>query len=234
MSGEPAHARGSSSEIKLRIASAVVLGALAIFVTWTGGILFAGLWCIAGAMALVEWLKVAGAGGLGWKIAGVAFAATVAVAPIVVRMDPLLGLQGILWLFAVVWGTDIMAFVVGRTLGGPKLWVRISPKKTWSGFIGGLLGGSIGGFLVTAAAGLPNLFLPTLLALLLSVSVHAGDLLESAVKRRFHVKDSGQLIPGHGGVMDRLDGFAVAAFLACAIGAARAGWEQVAQGFLMW
>jgi phosphatidate cytidylyltransferase len=223
-----------SREVRLRIASALVLGVAACLLAWMGGALFIAFWCIAGAIVLFEWLKITRAGGLVWTGSGVLLALAVAAAPVVIRMDPLLGMQGIFWLFAVVWGTDILAFVVGRSLGGPKLWVRISPKKTWSGFIGGTLGGALCGLVVSLVIGLPNLLVPTLLSLVLSVTVHGGDLLESAVKRRFAVKDSGQLIPGHGGVMDRLDGFAFAALLACAIGTARSGWELAAQGFLVW
>ena len=154
-----------------------------------------------------------------WAVGGLAYAVPVTLVPIVVRDRPDLGLAGILWIFAVVWATDIVAFFVGRRLGGPKLWPRVSPGKTWSGFAGGLAAGTLAGLavaLLAARAGQPlPLSLPALAlaAALASIASQLGDLGESALKRRFAVKDSGRLIPGHGGVMDRLDGFVAVAFL---------------------
>jgi phosphatidate cytidylyltransferase len=144
---------------------------------------------------------------------GVLYAAVIAAVPAALRADPAQGLTAIAWLFAVVWLTDIGAYFVGRTLGGPKLWPSVSPKKTWSGFIGGVAIGTLCAVLVAnGAAGLLGrpwygglgLVALSLVAALLS---QGGDLLESAMKRRFDVKDSSHLIPGHGGVMDRLDSF---------------------------
>jgi phosphatidate cytidylyltransferase len=122
-------------------------------------------------------------------------------------------------MFAVVWTTDIAAYFTGRRLGGPKLWPRVSPKKTWSGFIGGVVVGTLAGLLVTVlgqrfgwtAPG--SLILVTLGSAVAAVASQLGDLGESAMKRRFDVKDSSHLIPGHGGVMDRLDGFWAVAVL---------------------
>jgi phosphatidate cytidylyltransferase len=155
-----------------------------------------------------------------WAASGVAYAAVIAVVPPLVREHPRLGLVAILWMFAVVWTTDIAAFFAGRRFGGPKLWPRVSPKKTWSGFLGGLLGAVLAAVAVFAVAvrlgwdapvGLGTVILLSALASVLS---QLGDLGESAMKRRFGAKDSGRLIPGHGGVMDRLDGFwAVAALM---------------------
>ena len=149
-----------------------------------------------------------------WAGVGVLYAAVLAIVPIDLRGDPAFGLVAILWVFAVVWVTDVAAFFVGRTLGGPKLWPRVSPKKTWSGFIGGVTGGTLAGLAVVHFArtrwglgwefgGLALVAL-TLFAAVLS---QGGDLLESSMKRRFGAKDSSHLIPGHGGVLDRLDSF---------------------------
>jgi phosphatidate cytidylyltransferase len=154
-------------------------------------------------------------------MAGLLYAACVALPVIHLRAEPQHGFAVTLWLYAVVWVTDIGAFFVGRTFGGPKLWVRISPNKTWSGFVGGSVLGTAAALLVNHI--LPALELPTaaLIGLTLSASLasHAGDLIESALKRRFSVKDSSKLIPGHGGFMDRLDGFALASlFAAVALG----------------
>jgi phosphatidate cytidylyltransferase len=124
------------------------------------------------------------------------------------------GVVAILFLFAVVWGGDTAAYFGGRRIGGPLLWPRISPKKTWSGAVAGLTCSAVAGLAVAAVAGAGPLLVAALVATLLSVAGQAGDLLESAVKRRFAVKDSGALIPGHGGLLDRLDALYAAALLA--------------------
>ncbi len=136
------------------------------------------------------------------------------------------GLIAILFLFAVVWATDILAYFVGRAIGGAKLAPSISPGKTWSGAFGGAAGGVLGGIGVALAAGLGNLALLTLVALLLSIVSQIGDLFESGVKRRHGAKDSGRIIPGHGGVMDRVDGLVAAAFALYVIGAATGGLDN--------
>ena len=123
---------------------------------------------------------------------------------------------------------------VGRAIGGPLLWPRVSPNKTWSGAIGGLLGGVAAGVAVAYASGIGKLAVAGVMALVLSVLAQAGDLFESAVKRRFGAKDASHLIPGHGGVMDRLDGFLVAAFAALLIGMLRQGLAAPGRGLLVW
>lgn len=131
------------------------------------------------------------------------------------------GTNGLLltfFLFFVVWATDIFAYFTGRNLGGPKLWARVSPKKTWSGAIGGLVLAVVFGISVAAAFGMNELVAWGLLSAGLSIVSQAGDLLESAIKRHFDVKDSSQLIPGHGGIMDRIDGLVAAAIFAVLVG----------------
>lgn len=122
------------------------------------------------------------------------------------------GLTLALWALALVWATDIGAYFAGRSIGGPKLAPRISPSKTWSGLGGGVLAALLVGFALHRFAGLPIELAAA--SGLLAVAAQGGDLLESAMKRRAGVKDSGSLLPGHGGVMDRLDGVATAAPLA--------------------
>jgi len=151
---------------------------------------------------------------------GVPYAAASFLPAVLLRADPLDGASAIFFLFAVVWGTDIMAYFCGRTLGGPKLWPAISPKKTWSGFLGGTFFGAAAGAGVAYVAGIQGIGLVFVLAMLLAVVSQGGDLLESALKRHFGVKDASHLIPGHGGVMDRLDGFIAAGLLAVLIGLA--------------
>jgi phosphatidate cytidylyltransferase len=158
-------------------------------------------------------LATRGSHGKLWSAVGFAYAAIIVLVPPIVREHPDLGLVGLLWMFAVVWATDIAAYFTGRTFGGPKLWPQVSPKKTWSGFFGGLLAGALAGFLVAWGAqrfGWVHSFSLTsviLLSMVASVASQLGDLGESALKRHCDVKDSSHLIPGHGGVMDRLDGF---------------------------
>jgi len=153
-----------------------------------------------------------------WLFFGPLYAAAVVIGPMVVRGREPEGLIIIVWLFLVVWISDIGAFFVGRRVGGPKLWPSVSPKKTWSGFFGGLLSGTLMPILAVYSAklwlavgwleGWPLVLLTVTTALV----SECGDLFESAMKRRFGVKDSGHLIPGHGGIMDRLDSYTAAAF----------------------
>lgn len=124
------------------------------------------------------------------------------------------GLVNMLFIFAIVWATDILAYFVGRAIGGPKLAPPISPGKTWSGAIGGTVAGIIAGTLVVYFAGGAVTVWHALIAAVLSIGSQIGDLFESWIKRRFGVKDSSRLIPGHGGVMDRVDGLVFACFLA--------------------
>jgi phosphatidate cytidylyltransferase len=170
----------------------------------------------------------------GWAFAGLLYAGTIVAAPIMLRGDDTLGLTSVVLLFAVVWATDIAAYFTGRAIGGPKLWPAVSPKKTWSGAIGGTVAAVVCAMAVAHVAGLPSLGAIGALAVALSVASQGGDFLESAIKRRFGAKDSGALIPGHGGLMDRLDGFVTAALLAALIGIVRAGLEAPSRGLLIW
>jgi phosphatidate cytidylyltransferase len=154
-----------------------------------------------------------------WSLSGFCYAAVIALVPTVMRDRPDFGLVGLFWMFAVVWATDIAAYFTGRSLGGPKLWRRVSPKKTWSGFCGGAIAGTLAGVSVAAIADhagwIPpaGLGIAAVVSCIASVASQMGDLGESALKRKFDVKDSSRLIPGHGGVMDRLDGFWAVALL---------------------
>jgi phosphatidate cytidylyltransferase len=169
-----------------------------------------------------------------WAAGGVIYAAAAFLGPALLRRDPEWGLRALLFLFATVWATDIFAFAFGRVLGGPLLSPSISPKKTWSGALGGVVGGVAAGLGVAYTSGVGKLGIIAAMALLLSVLAQAGDLAESAIKRRFGAKDTGTLIPGHGGLMDRLDGFLVAALVALVVGALRYGTAAPAKGLLVW
>ncbi|MCU0955150.1 MAG: phosphatidate cytidylyltransferase [Hyphomicrobium sp.] len=151
---------------------------------------------------------------------GVIYAGLPAVALIWLRDDPGFGLQAVLFILVSVVATDVLAFVCGRLIGGPKLAPAISPNKTWSGFLGGISAAGLAGAAFAAAIGADPVRLG-LAGLVLGIVSQIGDLTESALKRSFGVKDSGTLIPGHGGIMDRIDGLvfaaAAAGFVALAI-----------------
>ena len=153
-----------------------------------------------------------------WFPFGVPYAVVPVLAITSLRGDSMSGLWAIVFLFAVVWATDVLAYFSGRAFGGPKLAPLISPNKTWSGAIGGAAAGIAAGLAVAAFHGGLNLPLHGFTALGLTLAAQCGDLFESHVKRRFGVKDSGTIIPGHGGVMDRVDGLVAAAVMLYLIG----------------
>ncbi|MBK5567554.1 phosphatidate cytidylyltransferase [Ensifer adhaerens] len=242
------------TELKLRIASGVVLAAVALAATWFGGLAFQFLSVLIALLVYYEWSTITGlverdfqgnafgwlsmaviaalvvsgyigyslpflAFGVGaamlwvfvqktswWLPGGIAYAGLTGISLAALRGADDLGLIATLFVFAVVWATDIFAYFTGRAIGGPKLAPRISPGKTWSGAIGGTICGILAGVAVFMAYfSLQDLRIP-IIALVLSVASQVGDLFESFIKRRFGVKDSSRLIPGHGGVMDRVDG----------------------------
>lgn len=169
-----------------------------------------------------------------WLGGGPVYAAALGVSLVLLRAAPDMGLAAALFVLAVVWISDTAAYFTGRALGGPKLWPRVSPKKTWSGAIGGAVGGVAAGIAVTAVAGVSLTWALAAVALALAIVSQAGDLLESAIKRRFAVKDASGLIPGHGGLMDRVDGLTTAAVAAALIGWAHGGADHLATGLLSW
>ncbi len=189
---------------------------------------------LAGVLVLAWPRRNPGSNPAGWAAGGVVYAGIGLLAPALLRTDPQLGFVAIVFLFAIVWATDICAYLVGRLVGGPLLWPAVSPKKTWSGAVGGLVGGVAAGTAVAyASVGMASAVAVTL-ASVLSIVAQGGDLFESAVKRRFGAKDASGLIPGHGGVMDRLDGFLVAALVAVLIGSLHGGMATPAHGLLIW
>ncbi|SDE79032.1 phosphatidate cytidylyltransferase [Rhodospira trueperi] len=143
-----------------------------------------------------------------WIAAGSLYIGLPSIALAWIHLDT--GWETVLWLFLVVWTTDTAAYVVGSRVGGPLLWPRLSPRKTWAGLIGGLAFATVVGVLAGWLLGAASPGIVLVLALGLSIVSQGGDLLESAFKRRFRVKDSGGLIPGHGGLLDRADGLIAA------------------------
>jgi phosphatidate cytidylyltransferase len=220
-----------------------VVGALPVNAAATGAIAlrFAGFCLASGqtaAAVLVLALGLAAVAWLAplqrrWAVGGFCYSAAAELASVLIRRDQVWGFVALLLVLLVVWGTDIGGYFAGRGIGGPKLWPRVSPRKTWAGAIGGLVASLavVAGF---AAFGLGRIGPLLLLGSLLSIVSQLGDLFESAVKRRFGVKDSSHIIPGHGGLLDRLDGFIAAAILAAVVGLLRGGVDGVGRGLMVW
>jgi phosphatidate cytidylyltransferase len=169
----------------------------------------------------------------GWASLGACYAFAALIASVAVRRDPEWGFTALMFVLLIVWVSDIGGYFAGRGIGGPKLWPRVSPKKTWAGAIGGFAASILvaAGF---AKFGVGKLGPLLLLGAGLSIGSQLGDLFESAVKRRFGVKDSGHIIPGHGGLLDRLDGFVAAIVLAAFFGLFRDGVDGVGRGLMVW
>jgi len=168
-----------------------------------------------------------------WAASGFAYASAALLASILVRQDLVNGCAALMFVLLVVWATDIGGYFAGRGIGGPKLWPRVSPKKTWSGALGGFAA-SLLVAVAFAACGVGKIVPLLLVSAVLSIVSACGDLFESAVKRRFDVKDSSHLIPGHGGLLDRLDGFVAAILVAWIIGFLRHGVHSAGSGLMVW
>lgn len=273
----PARGPRDMSDLGPRIASGLVLAAIALSLNYAGLGWFAALVLAIGLIMSWEWGRVVGRGevdaalivhGLAVAIAvllavlglpamgavviivamgvvalvesgrrpaisalGVAYVGLPAVALLWLRGDEPLGAAAVLFVLVIVWTSDTAAFAAGRSLGGPKLWPRVSPNKTWSGLAGALVGSALAGALFAAVSGLGT---PACLAgkgVLLGLVAQLGDLAESSLKRGFGVKDASALIPGHGGFMDRADSM-VAATMAAAMFAAAVGVGAPARALL--
>ncbi len=205
-----------------RVAAAVAAAVLiAVFIGYRGD--FAWAW---GAILLTAAFAAVIARGVAERPAdaafGVLYIAPAALCLVWLRdTSGVMSHQGHWWimmLFAATWAADIGAFAVGSTLKGPKLWPRFSPNKTWSGFIGGLVAATAAGSLMAGMSVFHlNVWAAAFIGLAVGVATMAGDLWESAIKRRFGVKDSGDLIPGHGGLLDRVDGLMFAVVVMAAL-----------------
>jgi phosphatidate cytidylyltransferase len=167
-----------------------------------------------------------------WAVSGVPYIALPTMALVLLRADAHFGWNALLWLALVVWATDIGAYFAGRIIGGPKLAPRLSPKKTWAGLVGGMLAAAAVSYALCKHFSVPAT-MPALIAAALAVVAQAGDIYESALKRHFNLKDASNLIPGHGGVLDRVDGLIAAAVVAAVVGFLH-NPQSVAQGLLLW
>ena len=204
------------SEVGLRTVAGIVMILVALTAEWFGGTAFAILVAAAATLMYYEWSRLVSGWGLGWNVAGFFYALIPALALLWVREragEPAgeVGFALVLWVFIVTWASDIGAFFVGRSVGGPKLAPTISPNKTVSGLIGGVGAATLLAGIWAMQRDLHWAWL--LLAPPFALAAAAGDLFESWLKRKAGVKDAGAIIPGHGGVLDRLDGLVPVAVL---------------------
>jgi phosphatidate cytidylyltransferase len=220
--------RGNGSDATALVAT-VIVAAIAVFVS-LGHPEYALL--MLGASAITIAVTTFASGAAAWSVAGLMYAALPASAVVWLRSDPTLGLIAIVYLFAVAWTTDTASYAAGRLIGGIKLAPRISPNKTWSGFVIGALVPALVGVafaLILKSSSAASL---ALVSVALALACQAGDLMESWVKRRFGAKDMSQLIPGHGGLLDRIDGLLFGAVLAGVI--ALRNPAEPGHGLLIW
>ena len=205
----------AKSDLPLRLASAVVLIALAATSLWLGGIAFALLLAAGGGLMLAEWTAMVrkmpfGGGARAALLAMGVLLSLLAVGGLWVVRD-MLGFTAALWVFAMVVATDVGAYFAGRAFGGAQLAPTISPSKTWSGLFGGMIAALVMGATLGDRADIQGV--PLWIGLGLGLLAQLGDLAQSWMKRRAGVKDSGTIIPGHGGVFDRVDGLIPVAIL---------------------
>ncbi len=191
--------------------AAIVMAVIALAAAFLGGYVFAILVALAAGMMFVEWRRLTEGWGAGWMIAGFAYALLPALSLLWLRDRAPRGMELVFWVFIVTWTTDIGAYFAGRAIGGPKLAPTISPNKTWAGLIGGMVSAALAGWAWTQYVVLPTSLI--WLAPAFAAAAQGGDLFESWLKRRAGAKDSGSMLPGHGGILDRLDGLVVVAIL---------------------
>lgn len=218
------HEQGATMTLAVHaatLAAAAGLGALG-----KGAAALAAL--IAGALIIAALRR-----GDGWSIAGVFYLGLPVVSLVAIRADPDFGVAAIFYLFAIVWCADTAAFGFGRLIGGPRLAPRISPNKTWSGFAGAVLLPTAVGYLAAPWFGSNSPLMMAVLSFALAVASQIGDLAESAAKRAFGRKDASRLIPGHGGLLDRVDGLIFASCAAAAVALMRDG-AHPGQALLLW
>jgi phosphatidate cytidylyltransferase len=202
------------NELLVRTATGMILIAVALLAAVQGGYVLAVLVAAIATAMFYEWTRIVRGWGAAWYISGFIYALLPALALLWVRERDAHGLELLIWAFIVTWATDIGAYFAGRNFGKRKLAPSISPNKTVEGLYGGMLAATLfgGAWALATGLGKPLLALPPLLA----IGAQAGDLFESWMKRRAGIKDSGNWLPGHGGVLDRLDGLVPVAVLAAA------------------
>ncbi|MFL6737138.1 MAG: phosphatidate cytidylyltransferase [Sphingomonas sp.] len=201
------------NELSVRTLTGLILIVAALLVAFQGGYLLAVVVAAIATAMFYEWTRLTRGWGAAWYIGGFVYALLPALALLWVRERG--GINLLLWAFIVTWSTDIGAYFAGRTFGRRKLAPTISPAKTLEGLFGGMVAATLLGGAWVFSMGLGKALLAC--APLFAIAAQAGDLFESAMKRRAGVKDSGAWLPGHGGVLDRLDGLVPVAVLTAVV-----------------
>lgn len=215
-----ADAKGKNADLPVRVASAIVVVVISLIALWLGGWAWAGFVMVVAGGVLYEWRALVRAMNPSplretfWTLGGILYLAP-AAAMLMLMREGERGFADVLTLIALVAAIDIGAYFTGRAIGGPKIAPAISPSKTWAGLLGGILG-ALAVLVLSAklSAATPAWWQVLGLAVLAAIVAQAGDFFESWMKRRAGVKDSGKLIPGHGGLFDRVDGLIAVSFLA--------------------
>lgn len=222
--------RADPLQFALHAAGAMCGALLPLDIGLGGGLLTIGALAILSAVLA----RVRHPHGSIWRYCGVVYVAVPAIALVLLREDPNYGIAAIIFVMVMVWAADTFAYFFGRILGGPNLAPRISPKKTWAGLGGAVVGSAIAALGIGLTLGLPSMTWLVGVAATLALVEQGGDLFKSAMKRHYGVKDSGNLIPGHGGIIDRVDGLVAVATAGAIIGAWRADWGHAGAGLLLW
>ncbi len=204
------------SELATRTAVGIILIVVALVAAILGGWPFAILVALIATVMYIEWSRMVGRWGFEWKLFGFVYCLLPAISLLWIRERAEYegigsGFDLLIWVFLVVWSTDIGAYFAGRAIGGPKLAPSISPNKTVAGLVGGVIGATVIAGLWADVAKMPTIL--WWLAAPFAAAAQLGDLFESGLKRRAGVKDSGTWLPGHGGLLDRLDGLVPVAVL---------------------
>ena len=202
------------SELAIRVLTGLILIVIALIAAVQGGYILAVLVAAIATLMFYEWTRMTKGWGAGWYIGGFVYALLPALALLWIRERDTHGLALLIWTFIVTWSTDIGAYFTGRSFGRRKLAPTLSPNKTVEGLAGGVVAAAVLGGAWAVAMDLGPAVL--LLAPIFAVFAQGGDLFESGMKRRAGVKDSGALLPGHGGALDRLDGLVPVAILTAA------------------
>ena len=209
------NSKATLSNLNKRILSALILAPIILSIIWVGGSLFSTLIIFMSILMILEWNQIINSKKLKddtvykrWHLSGVFYVGIFSSSLIYLR-NLENGLSLILLMTAIVWATDIAAYFSGRILKGPKILPKVSPSKTWAGLFGGMVASSLVGITSSIFIHLTDEIFMAILCAFLAVVAQAGDFLESWVKRKFDVKDSGNIIPGHGGIMDRVDGLTI-------------------------
>jgi len=202
------------NELAVRTLTGAIMIVVALLAAYVGGTIFAVAVAAVATVMFYEWTRITKGWGAGWYLAGFAYGLVPALALLWIRERDDHGLFLLIWAFIVTWSTDIGAYFAGRSFGKRKLAPTISPNKTVEGLFGGIVAATLLGGGWALATGLSVALLA--LAPALAIAAQAGDLFESGMKRRAGVKDSATWLPGHGGVLDRLDGLVPVAVLTAA------------------